>query len=142
MNILIYLNFLFFILELIKNNYGNYVVQKALKISKNLPKKKIIFAILNNLEKINDFKLMAKWKNIILMNLPSSSSSSSSSELDKEDMEIKLLMIYGNKNVRNLNYNANANTILNNNNNNDNNNNNNINNMSINELNLNFNFNL
>ena len=91
-----------------KNNYGNYVVQKALKISKNLAKKKLIFAILNDLGKIKDVKLTAKWRNIILMNLPSASTN----EIEKEEMERILIMI------NNVNFNVNNVWVVNNNYNN------------------------
>jgi len=53
-----------------KNNYGNYVVQKALKISLGGSKLKLIISILKNFEKIGDKKLMSKWKNIIFIYLP------------------------------------------------------------------------
>lgn len=53
-----------------KNNYGNYVVQKALKISSGNPKLKLIISILKNIEKIGDKKLIAKWKNIVISCLP------------------------------------------------------------------------
>lgn len=54
-----------------KNNYGNYVVQKALKISSGTPKQKLIISILKNIEKIGDKKLIAKWKSIVINYLPS-----------------------------------------------------------------------
>jgi hypothetical protein len=98
------LNFL--ILELIRSNYGNYVVQKALRISKDSVKKKMIFAILSNLEKIKESRLIVKWRNILLMNLPSSD------EIDGEEMKMMLLMIYGNGNV-NMNMNGKNNLIVN-----------------------------
>lgn len=53
-----------------KNNYGNYVVQKALKISCGAPKLKLIISILKNIEKIGDKKLIVKWKNIVISCLP------------------------------------------------------------------------
>ena len=48
-----------------KNNYGNYVVQKALKLAKGENKLKLIQIILKNIEKIGDKKLIAKWKSIV-----------------------------------------------------------------------------
>jgi hypothetical protein len=48
-----------------KNNYGNYVVQKALRLSKGMHKNKLISTILKNLEKIGDRKLIMKWKSIV-----------------------------------------------------------------------------
>ena len=53
-----------------KNNYGNYVVQKALKISTGSLKNKLIISILKNIEKIGDKKLIGKWKNIVINCLP------------------------------------------------------------------------
>jgi len=53
-----------------KNNYGNYVVQKALRISTGLPKLKLIISILKNIEKIGEKKLIAKWRNIVISCLP------------------------------------------------------------------------
>lgn len=81
---------------MIKNNYGNYVVQKALKISMNESKVKLIFNILNDIDKVKDWKLNLKWKNIILNNLPSAD------EIDKEEMEKIVYLIYGKNNNNNI----------------------------------------
>ena len=55
---------------LMKNNYGNYVIQTALKVSKN--NKNIQMILINSLNKnlitLNDKKLINKWKNIISIN--------------------------------------------------------------------------
>ena len=51
--------------EIMKNNFGNYVIQKALKISVNDDKKKLIDEVSKNIIKINDKKLMLKWKSIL-----------------------------------------------------------------------------
>ena len=51
--------------EIMKNNYGNYVIQKALKISKGENEKRLVNEVINNLYKLNDKKLIEKWKNII-----------------------------------------------------------------------------
>ena len=48
-----------------KNNYGNYVVQKVLKIASNINKYKLIEIILLNLDKIGDKKLILKWIHIV-----------------------------------------------------------------------------
>jgi hypothetical protein len=48
-----------------KNSYGNYVVQKALKIAEGKNKIIMIETITKNLEKINDKKLINKWKMIL-----------------------------------------------------------------------------
>jgi len=53
------------IVDLMKNNYGNYVVQKALKLSNHSNKQKLVESILKNLEKIGDKKLIQKWKTIV-----------------------------------------------------------------------------
>ena len=51
--------------ELILNNYGNYVIQKALKLSTGKSKDILIQNILKNLCVIDDQKISNKWKNII-----------------------------------------------------------------------------
>jgi hypothetical protein len=55
---------------LMKNNYGNYVIQTALKVSKNkIQIQKTLIEILNkNLKILNDKKLINKWKSIISNN--------------------------------------------------------------------------
>ena len=55
---------------LMKNNYGNYVIQTALKVSKNKNQiQKLLIEILNkNLIILNDKKLINKWKSIIFNN--------------------------------------------------------------------------
>ena len=49
-----------------KNNYGNYVVQKALKLANESDKTKLVNCIIRNIDKIGDKKLIHKWKSIIL----------------------------------------------------------------------------
>jgi len=59
--------------DLMKNGYGNYVMQKALKVAKGNTKTKLISILLKNIQKIGDRKLILKWKNILeahLMNAP------------------------------------------------------------------------
>ena len=55
---------------LMKNNYGNYVIQTALKASRNNQQiQMVLINVLNkNLSILSDKKLVKKWKNIILMN--------------------------------------------------------------------------
>ena len=55
---------------LMKNNYGNYVIQTALKASKNNKNiQNILINIINkNLLFLNDKKLINKWKNLISNN--------------------------------------------------------------------------
>ena len=50
---------------LMKNNYGNYVIQTALKVSKSSHQQMIINSIEKNLIQLNDKKLIKKWKSII-----------------------------------------------------------------------------
>ena len=54
---------------LIKNSFGNYVIQTALKYSKGKFKIILINSIENNINFLNDKKLIHKWKNIISSNL-------------------------------------------------------------------------
>ena len=53
-----------------KNNYGNYVIQTALKALKNNKNVKIILINMmnRNLLILNDKKLINKWKSIISNN--------------------------------------------------------------------------
>lgn len=53
------------LLELMKNNFGNYVIQKALKTAKGAPREKLLSGIKRNLEKLNDIKLVTKWNQIL-----------------------------------------------------------------------------
>ena len=54
---------------IMKNNFGNYVIQKALKISNNNLEKILVDEVNNNIYKLNDKKLIEKWKNIILSHI-------------------------------------------------------------------------
>ena len=54
---------------IMKNNFGNYVIQKALKISNNNLEKILVNEVNNNIYKLNDKKLIEKWKNIILSHI-------------------------------------------------------------------------
>ena len=51
--------------ELILNNYGNYVIQKALKLSSGIYQNILIQEIYKNLYLIEDKKIINKWKMII-----------------------------------------------------------------------------
>ena len=46
---------------LMRNSYGNYVVQKALKIAEGEDKKSIVQSIQNNIPVISDKKIRQKW---------------------------------------------------------------------------------
>ncbi len=48
-----------------KNNYGNYVVQSALKLSKRQSKDMFVNNMNFNIDKMQDKKLINKWKGII-----------------------------------------------------------------------------
>ena len=48
-----------------KNPFGNYVVQKALKLSSGYYKGKLTGIIKKHIEKLNDRKLINKWKEIL-----------------------------------------------------------------------------
>jgi hypothetical protein len=49
-----------------KNSFGNYVVQKALKLATGFMKVKLTNNIKKNMEKLTDKKLVNKWKSILL----------------------------------------------------------------------------
>ena len=54
------------IYELMKSNYGNYVIQKAIKLSKNINKNKLLFTAAKQINNLIDYKLIMKWKSILL----------------------------------------------------------------------------
>ena len=51
--------------EVMRNNYGNYVVQKAVKLSSGKIQEKLIKEIMKIIHKIEDKKVISKWKMII-----------------------------------------------------------------------------
>ncbi len=51
--------------ELMLNNYGNYVIQKSIKLSSGNSRERLIENILKNLYIIEDKKIINKWKMII-----------------------------------------------------------------------------
>jgi hypothetical protein len=53
------------IYEVMRSNYGNYVIQKAIKLAKGENKNKLIFNAAKEINKINDAKLIMKWKSIL-----------------------------------------------------------------------------
>ena len=53
------------LIEVIRNNFGNYVIQKAVKLSSGNMRKKLITKIIKNLNKLGDEKIINKWKYII-----------------------------------------------------------------------------
>ena len=54
------------IIEVMKSNYGNYVIQKAIKLSKGLFKQKLIYNASKDINKLNEQKLIKKWKSILI----------------------------------------------------------------------------
>ena len=53
------------IYEVMKSNYGNYVIQKALKLAKGEKKNDLIFNAARLINKLNENKLINKWKSIL-----------------------------------------------------------------------------
>jgi len=53
------------VVDLMKNEYGNFVIQKALKIAQGTNKKRVTKLVQKNVDKIGERKLIAKWKNIV-----------------------------------------------------------------------------
>ena len=53
------------IIDLIRSPFGNYVIQKALKLSNQVHKKRLISLILRDIKKLDDKKLIEKWKLIV-----------------------------------------------------------------------------
>ena len=53
------------IADVMKSNFGNYVVQKVIKISEGENKKKFVFNAAKEIEKLNDNKLIQKWKSLL-----------------------------------------------------------------------------
>ena len=52
--------------DVMRSNYGNYVIQKAIKISKNENKKKLVFYAAKDINNLNENKLISKWKSLLL----------------------------------------------------------------------------
>ena len=53
------------IYEVMRSNFGNYVIQKAIKLSKGESKNKLIFNAAKDVNKLNDCKLIIKWTSIL-----------------------------------------------------------------------------
>jgi hypothetical protein len=66
------------ICEVMKSNYGNYVIQKAIKLARGDYKQKLVFNAAKDINKLNDSKLIKKWKSILSSNVK---------ELSKEQMK-------------------------------------------------------
>jgi len=54
-----------YIYDVMKSNYGNYVIQKAIKLAKGEYKNKFVFTAAKEINKLNDNKLIQKWKTIL-----------------------------------------------------------------------------
>jgi hypothetical protein len=54
-----------YIYDVMKSNYGNYVIQKAIKLAKGEYKNKFVFTAAKEINKLNDNKLIQKWKSIL-----------------------------------------------------------------------------
>ena len=57
------------IYEIMKSNYGNYVTQKIIKLSKNDYKNKIVFCAAKDIQNLIEIKLILKWKSLLLPHL-------------------------------------------------------------------------
>ena len=57
------------IFEVMKDNFGNFVIQKALKLAFGYNKNILIEAIYNNIYKLNNKKLIIKWKSLLIPHL-------------------------------------------------------------------------
>jgi len=64
------------IYEIMKSKFGNYVIQKAIKLSKNESKKKLVFNAAFMINNLKDCKLIAKWKSILMPHINELSSDS------------------------------------------------------------------
>ena len=80
------------IYEVMKSNYGNYVIQKAIKLAKGENKNKFVFNAANQINKLNDNKLIQKWKSILMPHLK---------ELTSDQIqELKSQNFFGSKNEK------------------------------------------
>ena len=57
------------ICEVMKSNYGNYVIQKAIKLAKGEYKKKLVYNAAKDINKLKEPKLIKKWKSILSPNI-------------------------------------------------------------------------
>ena len=78
------------IYDVMKSNYGNYVIQKAIKLAKGEYKNKFVFNAAIQINKLNDNKLIQKWKSILMLHIK---------ELTPEQIqELKSQNYFGSKN--------------------------------------------
>ena len=79
------------IFEVMKNNFGNYVIQKALKLCSGNDRRKLVIEVSKNIFKLNDKKLISKWKNLVIPHLEvlkneENTSSNKKGNLDDNDI--------------------------------------------------------
>ena len=67
------------IANVMKSNYGNYVVQKVIKLAEGENKKLFVFNAAKDIDKLNDNKLIQKWKSLLSPHI---------TELNKEQIDI------------------------------------------------------
>ena len=60
---IIYSNCLY---RVMKSNYGNYVIQKVIKLAKGKCKNKLVYNAAKEINKLNENKIAHKWKSILL----------------------------------------------------------------------------
>jgi len=48
-----------------KDNFGNFVMQKALKIASNINRNNLLDLMIKDLSKLGEYKLICKWQEII-----------------------------------------------------------------------------
>ena len=75
--------------ELIRNSYGNYVVQTALKAAKGELKVILINEIENNLNMLGEKKLINKWKSILTLNIIESVNQRNNNINNLERMQVR-----------------------------------------------------
>ena len=54
------------IYEIMKSKFGNYVIQKAIKLAKNEYKQKLVFNAAIMINNLKEKKLITKWKSILM----------------------------------------------------------------------------
>lgn len=70
--------------EVMKNHYGNYVIQKALKISEGEEKSILLKNVIKNINMLTNKKILLKWQSIVMPHIGS---------------ELKVSELFANNNV-------------------------------------------
>lgn len=78
--------------QIMKNSFGNYVIQKALKIAKGNSELLLAEFVNRNIYKLNDKKLITKWKGIVAPHLGTNGTNDNEliqciEEVDRDDKE-------------------------------------------------------